>query len=218
MATGTTGSIMMTMASPSASATDCPTGPGTCGSAPPATLYLYTFLSTLVIIAAVSGGIVMRTIHIRRRQNELWANNNHQRRRVGEPRVKTPRPMMFEAYIECPVAVDWTTQRGAENYADGRQWAEMKPCSAEKIMPSKGGTSVATVALLISMPSAPRIQVVDALATKGPEPNEDDEQQPVPYLEFGVIQVQYTDDVPDAAEKDRPPDDTTSTESPSPAG
>ncbi|KAJ7059565.1 hypothetical protein C8F01DRAFT_1144982, partial [Mycena amicta] len=162
---------------PPPTSTDCPTGPGTCGTAPPATLYLYTFLSTLVIIALVSAGIIARSVHLRRRarMNGPW---QHPARR--ETRIPRSRPKMFDVYIESPPN---PSKRAAETDTNQERdrWSEMKPCSALRTqLPS---ITTATVSVLVSMPWLPQ----------NVHGQDEEEEEELPYLELGVVQCQYVD-------------------------
>ncbi|KAJ7741776.1 hypothetical protein DFH07DRAFT_1063896 [Mycena maculata] len=106
----------------------CSNGP--C-SAPPATLYLYTFLSTLIILMCVSAAIIVRSVILRRRQqiaiaNGTWVTPTNRREHVY---IARPRPQMFDLYIA-----------DGEKH-DEKQWGAMKPLSASPIAePAKAPT------------------------------------------------------------------------------
>ncbi|KAJ7647941.1 hypothetical protein FB45DRAFT_894821 [Roridomyces roridus] len=103
--------------SPSASSSSkCSAGP--CAP-PPATLYLFTFLSTIIILFLVAGGLLLRGYVLRRRQFLAIANGTW----VPPGRLQdAPRPEMYEIYINGKHSI-----RGAE------PWGSFKPLSAAPI-------------------------------------------------------------------------------------
>ncbi|KAJ7110738.1 hypothetical protein C8R43DRAFT_1139303 [Mycena crocata] len=113
---------------PSSSPTSPPTGcndPHGCNSPPPAALYLYTFLSTLIILLLVSSGIIARTIVLRRQQQRAIANGTWipPTVRLREHYPTRPRPIMFNAYAAAG-------KGGIEE-----RWNSMQPFSVSEILP-----------------------------------------------------------------------------------
>ncbi|KAJ7078728.1 hypothetical protein B0H15DRAFT_954410 [Mycena belliarum] len=94
-----------------------------CSAPPPATLYLYTFLSTLVILLLVSSCIIGRSMVLRRRQQIAIANGTWipPHRRQEQQRQTGPKPVMFEAYV----VLDGT--------ARNERWSAIKPFSASDV-------------------------------------------------------------------------------------
>ncbi|KAJ6481309.1 hypothetical protein C8R47DRAFT_595359 [Mycena vitilis] len=235
--------------SPSGNPPQCGDPQG-CGSPPPATLYLYTFLSTLIILMLVSAGIIARSVVLRRRQRLAIANGTWVSPRPRENYAARPRPVIFDAYLAA-AAADGKNE-------DEERWTAMKPFSASDIAPpgktpalppvesppaphepirrvareqmrsvvrryspfrplqlpppappppmielapssSSSSSSAAPcsspsptqlrVALLIAMPfepSTPKPKVEDAA-------DGDDEDEDLPYLEFGVLEAEVLD-------------------------
>ncbi|KAJ7154531.1 hypothetical protein C8R46DRAFT_1227369 [Mycena filopes] len=107
--------------------------PQGCGTPPPATLYLYTFLSTLIILLVVSAGIITRSVVLRRRQQRAIADGTWVppgRRRENAPGTRR-RPVMFHAHVGARN----TTLDQAEVEAKEVGWGAMKPFSASDIAP-----------------------------------------------------------------------------------
>ncbi|KAJ7216747.1 hypothetical protein B0H12DRAFT_342991 [Mycena haematopus] len=119
---------------PSSSADSQPpfcTNPQGCpsGAPPPATLYLYTFLSTLIVLLLVSGGIIARSIVLRRRQQVAIANGTWVPPQRRENYTIRPRPVLFEAYLAMGM-------HGSKIKNDEEErWSSMKPISASDIAP-----------------------------------------------------------------------------------
>ncbi|KAJ7452207.1 hypothetical protein FB451DRAFT_696080 [Mycena latifolia] len=89
--------------SPSSS---CTLSAVSCGTPSPGTLYLFTFLATLLLLGIVAGGIVSRSVYLRRRQQQLIASG--QWPPPAAPRVKpqvnlSQRPRIFEAKLNAVV-------------------------------------------------------------------------------------------------------------------
>ncbi|KAJ7306198.1 hypothetical protein DFH08DRAFT_902367 [Mycena albidolilacea] len=205
-------------------------GPGGCSAPPPATLYLYTFLSTLIILLMVSGGIITRSVVLRRRQQIAIANgtwvNPHRRENYNN----RPRPVMFDAYV--------ATDTGGKNEKEEERWASMKPFSASDCAPpakskppvesgeASGHPPIRRTAqdqLRLSLvrlwhnpfrappapppppaiepesqpdliPSQVRVAFLVAMPWQGMSPkNEEEEEEELPYLEFGVLDVDVAD-------------------------
>ncbi|KAJ6469316.1 hypothetical protein C8R45DRAFT_1016659 [Mycena sanguinolenta] len=119
-----------TMSNNSGSQPPC-TNPQGCpnGAPPPATLYLYTFLSTLIILLLVSGGIIARSIVLRRRQQIAIANGTWIPPQRRENYSNRPRPLMFDAYLAVG------THGTKAKIDDEERWSSMKPFSASDISP-----------------------------------------------------------------------------------
>ncbi|KAJ7670655.1 hypothetical protein DFH06DRAFT_1320588 [Mycena polygramma] len=113
--------------SPSGNPPQCGDPQG-CGSPPPATLYLYTFLSTLIILMLVSAGIIARSVVLRRRQRLAIANGTWVSPRPRENYAARPRPVMFDAYLAA--AADGKKE-------DEERWSAMKPFSASDVAPPR---------------------------------------------------------------------------------
>jgi len=119
MATSATASGTLS-ASSSPTSTCLSTG-ASCGLPSPGTLYLFTFLATLLLLTVVAGGIVSRSVYLRRRQRQLIASGAWVppgQRIKTEPNLKT-KPRIFDAYLGGAVAA-----------SDLRQWECMMPFSA----------------------------------------------------------------------------------------
>ncbi|KAJ7859385.1 hypothetical protein B0H14DRAFT_2747162 [Mycena olivaceomarginata] len=190
-------------------------GPGGC-SPPPATLYLYTFLSTLIILLMVSGGIITRSVVLRRRQQIAIANGTWDNPHRRENYSNRPRPVMFDAYV--------ATDTGGKNEKEEERWASMKPFSASDCAPpakpkppvesgeASGHPPIRHTArdqlrrslVRASAPPPPpaielesqpdlipskvRVAFLVAMPWQGVSPkNEEEEEEEVPYLEFGVL-------------------------------
>ncbi|KAJ6528435.1 hypothetical protein B0H19DRAFT_1274660 [Mycena capillaripes] len=74
-----------------------------CGGAPPGTLYLFTFLATLLLLSLVAGGIVSRSVYLRRRERHLiatgqWGSPLRARPTTELPNLKK-KPQIFDAYL-----------------------------------------------------------------------------------------------------------------------
>ncbi|KAJ7719936.1 hypothetical protein B0H16DRAFT_393644 [Mycena metata] len=101
-----------------------------CSSPPPATLYLYTFLSTLIILLLVSAGIITRSVFLRRRQRLAIANGTWPANRRRENYLATrKRPVMYETYVAPP------RSGGRSKHDEEERWSAMKPFSASDIAP-----------------------------------------------------------------------------------
>ncbi|KAF7338842.1 hypothetical protein MSAN_02207100 [Mycena sanguinolenta] len=107
---------------PCTSPQGCPTG-----APPPATLYLYTFLSTLIILLLVSGGIIARSVVLRRRQQIAIANGTWIPPQRRENYSNRPRPLMFDAYLAM------SAHGSKAKNDDEERWSCMKPFSASDI-------------------------------------------------------------------------------------
>ncbi|KAJ7037800.1 hypothetical protein C8F04DRAFT_1091565 [Mycena alexandri] len=102
-----------------------------CSAPPPATLYLYTFLSTLIILLLVSAGIIARSVVLRRRQRIAIANGTWPANRRRENYLATrKRPVMFDTYVAAPQPGD-----GSKPDEGEERWSAMKPFSASDIAP-----------------------------------------------------------------------------------
>ncbi|KAJ7077608.1 hypothetical protein C8R44DRAFT_992879 [Mycena epipterygia] len=96
--------------------------PQGCSAPPPATLYLYTFLSTLIILLLVSGGIIARSVVLRRRQQIAIENGTWASPRRRENYSTRPKPVMFDAYV------------AAEGFKEEQErWSNMKPWSVSEL-------------------------------------------------------------------------------------
>ncbi|KAF7314141.1 hypothetical protein HMN09_00573300 [Mycena chlorophos] len=102
------------------------------GFAPPAALYLYTFLTTLLILLFVSAGIVLRSVYLRRQMRIAIANGTWvppptirvggvRSSRRGNPYAKLPVPKIFDTYLA------WEKDSG--DITDTR-WRELQPFCA----------------------------------------------------------------------------------------
>ncbi|KAJ6596338.1 hypothetical protein DFH09DRAFT_1407508 [Mycena vulgaris] len=183
--------------------------PQGCNAPPPATLYLYTFLSTLIILLMVSGGIIARSVVLRRRQQIAIANGtwvSPTRRRESHYTTR-PKPVMFDAYV----AVDG--KNGKEE-----RWATIKPFFAsdvaphikcplppphpETLLPSRAMRDVfynpfrpppapPPPAVEPVPPPLPAAATQIRVATLIAMPSQDMED--LPYLEFGVLEADVVD-------------------------
>ncbi|KAF7319697.1 hypothetical protein MKEN_00751400 [Mycena kentingensis (nom. inval.)] len=162
----------------------CVNGSNSCPRATPATLYLYTFLSTLIVLLIVSGGIIARSVYLRRVQqrNGTWMPARAPRVALGLGR----KPEMFDVYIaECGTGTGpKLTMSGMGRSA---RWLDMKPFAAsERPLAAVTDPDANTraqipletdVAFLIAMP----------FQTQEPPDPDADEEREFPYLEFGVV-------------------------------
>ncbi|KAJ7023653.1 hypothetical protein C8F04DRAFT_1240078 [Mycena alexandri] len=109
--------------SPSSASTCLSTG-AICGIASsPGTLYLFTFLSTLLLLSIVAGGIVSRSVYLRRRQQRLmatgaWAPPSRRAAMTLETSLRK-KPTMYEADLSVLVVE-----------CDLRCWESVKPLAA----------------------------------------------------------------------------------------
>ncbi|KAJ7215399.1 hypothetical protein GGX14DRAFT_696461 [Mycena pura] len=119
---------------PASSSSATPTGPSCingppCATPPPATLYLYTFLSTLIILLVVSGGIITRSFFLRRRQQIAMANGTwvppSPNRRESRYTLR-PKPVIFDVHIP-PEA-----EAGTKEDPDER-WGTIQPFSVSDL-------------------------------------------------------------------------------------
>ncbi|KAF7359629.1 hypothetical protein MVEN_00686700 [Mycena venus] len=115
------GTTIVSSTSPNPSPTSsCLSTGATCGIPSPGTLYLFTFLATLVLLTVVAGGIISRSVYLRRQHRQLIASGRWvppgQPPKV-EPNL-TKKPQIFDAYLGGAVA---------EN--ELRQWESMMPFS-----------------------------------------------------------------------------------------
>ncbi|KAF7360824.1 hypothetical protein MSAN_01111700 [Mycena sanguinolenta] len=97
MASSATQSTHSMNASTSSASPPCLSTASSCGVPSPGTLYLFTFLATVVLLALIAGGIVMRSVHLRRRQREL-ASNRTGRSIQPEPNLKS-KPRIFDVRL-----------------------------------------------------------------------------------------------------------------------
>ncbi|KAJ7441089.1 hypothetical protein FB451DRAFT_119536 [Mycena latifolia] len=188
------------------------TDPQGCNAPPPATLYLYTFLSTLIILLLVSGGIIARSVVLRRRQQIAIANGWVPAPRRRENTYTTrPKPVMFDAYV----VVDEPKSRA-------ERWTAMKPFSASDVVPpptvpvsppqpeppqpARPTRSVFITPFRAPSPPPPptfepapppspsnstevRVAVLVAMPSQDPPQDAED----LPYLEFGIVDVELVD-------------------------
>ncbi|KAK7053618.1 hypothetical protein R3P38DRAFT_3254158 [Favolaschia claudopus] len=112
----------------------CITTAASCGVLPsPGTLYLFTFLATLLLLVVLAAGIISRSIYLRRRQlNHPPANNNNRRQPKPEIDVAKSKPRFYDA--EIPV-FGWHNQNHYHN-ANGTQ---EKPWDWEYFVPLSAG-------------------------------------------------------------------------------
>ncbi|KAJ7064098.1 hypothetical protein C8F01DRAFT_1130332 [Mycena amicta] len=117
-------------------------GPG-CpnATAPPAALYLYTFLSTLIVLLLVSCAIILRSLLLRRRQRIAMENGTWipphmpfagSGRRTRNPFAGMPKPVLFDVHFQ-PTGGSPATSHMPE-VADAR-WAGLQPFYASSISP-----------------------------------------------------------------------------------
>ncbi|KAJ7440780.1 hypothetical protein B0H11DRAFT_2252602 [Mycena galericulata] len=199
---------------PSVSSVPCNVGP--C-SPPPATLYLYTFLSTLILLLLLSSGIIARSVVLRRRQqiavaNGTWVPPSGRRETTHTLR---PKPELFDLYI-------------ADGAKQDKEWGNMKPFSASDLQPPPKAPAVLSypepapsvparramrevlhsyipfhapsisptrdteLAFVSTPPSAGHGRV--RIATLVAMPSEDTDAEDLPYLEVGVLDADIADD------------------------
>lgn len=111
-----------------------------------ASLYLYTFLATLVLLLTISGGIVFRSYLIRRRsrfQDELDTRNGVRRRRGFDPNAKPELHDVYLAYdhevglkseeqdiVDSDKFEDPLRSQSSSTPAAGRWWDLLMPVAA----------------------------------------------------------------------------------------
>jgi len=211
-----------TLALPSASSTGIPCNAGPC-SPPPATLYLYTFLSTLIILLLVSAAIILRSVVLRRRQQIAIANGTWvpPASRREHTHVHRPKPQMFDLYIA----------EGAKE--ENQEWGSMKPFSASDITESSKTPVVVSPPAAVpyihirqvvreemrsmwrlqnplrppqSAPPPPDVELTSpnpassspsrvriATLVAMPSQGTDTEAEELPYLEFGILDADIVD-------------------------
>ncbi|KAF7304028.1 hypothetical protein MIND_00634000 [Mycena indigotica] len=210
-----------------------------CPNSPPPALYLYTFLSTLVILLLVSAAIVIRSLFLRRQQRIAIANGTWipppmpfpggTGRRRHNPYAGLPKPVLFDVFLEanseklresrwnglqplCVVSVPLhsdsvvsptplpnapstlppsstslvpRTLRTAYHYFYPPSPPPTPPPSAPPIPEPKAtelspsDPTVVRLGLLVAMPC--------------PELSPHEEELELPYIEFGVVQVDVAD-------------------------
>ncbi|KAJ6522239.1 hypothetical protein B0H10DRAFT_378527 [Mycena sp. CBHHK59/15] len=129
-ATSSTSSATSTASMASSPNTTCNFNDQACGVPSSGTLYLFTFLATLIMLSAVAGAIVVRSMIIRRRQreriNQAVANGTYMspshRGRVDI----NAKPSMYEVCLDFK-----------DTETDEKSWNGTQPCSAAyTIIPS----------------------------------------------------------------------------------
>ncbi|KAJ7734070.1 hypothetical protein B0H16DRAFT_1892552 [Mycena metata] len=135
--------------SPSATSTCLSTG-AICGFAnSPGTLYLFTFLSTLLLLTLVSGGIISRSMYLRRRQQRLmasgaWAPPTRRTAMTLEASLRN-KPTMYEVNLSLVAPEDL------------RYWDGMQPLAAAYRRPAARPIPVpAEVAYSVNNPGETR--------------------------------------------------------------
>ncbi|KAJ7854557.1 hypothetical protein B0H14DRAFT_3449555 [Mycena olivaceomarginata] len=126
------------------SATPTPTGPvtieptsscvstgATCGIPAAGTLYLFTFLATLLLLGLVIGGIVSRSVYLRRHQRHLIANPPSQRlvpnsNSKPEANDTKSKPRIFDARLSLV--------RGGDRDVE---WESSMPFAATTMLPAE---------------------------------------------------------------------------------
>ncbi|KAJ7748216.1 hypothetical protein DFH07DRAFT_830448, partial [Mycena maculata] len=112
MATATTQNISTSATSAvSSPSSTCNLGASACPTPSPGTLYLFTFLATVVLLTLVTGTIVVRSMYLRRRHRLLVASGRWvppaPPRPKGEVDLKQ-KPRIFDAYLgESASEFDW---------------------------------------------------------------------------------------------------------------
>ncbi|KAJ7259147.1 hypothetical protein B0H12DRAFT_1109064 [Mycena haematopus] len=141
MATSTGHTTAATNTSSTATSTCLSTG-AACGVPSAETLYLFTFLATMLLLTIIGSGFVARSVQLRRRQRHLLANPPEQRVKP-EPALK-PKPRIYDVHL-----------RGAVAENDIRDW--------ESIMPLSATTATARAAPSETKPSYPPAAEIDAV-------------------------------------------------------
>ncbi|KAJ6580490.1 hypothetical protein DFH09DRAFT_1146048 [Mycena vulgaris] len=126
MASSTTQTASPTSSSSSPSAT-CGVSIGPCGVPSAGTLYLFTFLGTLLLLIIVAGAIISRSLYLRRRQRQLIASGQWV---PPAPRVKAEvnlkkKPRIFDAHLVDTVCA-----------SELAHWEAILPFSAAYTSPS----------------------------------------------------------------------------------
>ena len=126
-----------------------------------ASLYLYTFLATLVLLLSVSGAIILRSFILRRRhrllveeaiRNGTWIPPSPEERGTGSSRNRvdiSKKPVMWDAYVgekdrELGLGSSISRERGGEKQHDGQtewDWDSIRPFSAAYLAPPPGAPS-----------------------------------------------------------------------------
>ncbi|KAJ7458581.1 hypothetical protein FB451DRAFT_1273504 [Mycena latifolia] len=210
----------MATTSPIASATStsptssCTLGAASCGLPSAGTLYLFTFLSTLLLLTAVAGAIVSRSVYLRRRQRQLIASGRWPPSRAKPEVNLKKRPQIFEAGLSGVVPANdlghWDVIMPISvAYTPGP--APLEPPNSETLLndgPSPPPTTGAGIfarrwrglqpSNVIKTPPAPvpeTIPLADPTPSKLPEPEKsakqegDEEPDELPFFEFGIAEV-----------------------------
>ncbi|KAF7288201.1 hypothetical protein HMN09_01419600 [Mycena chlorophos] len=171
----------------SSSSSICGLGFGSCNSGPSATLYLYLSIGTLMLVAALTMGVIWRAQQIRRMRIARAVA-------MKRPSKRGPKPKMVDVYIEPP-------SMDSAGLVDGSSWAKIQPVSLDRKRIPGTASGSATIGTLIAMPSALLV----------PHSAKHAEEEPLPYLEVGIVRCQYHDgelEGENIGEKYfRPPDD-----------
>ncbi|TDL15030.1 hypothetical protein BD410DRAFT_796767 [Rickenella mellea] len=109
------------------------------------TLYLYTFVATLVVLLAISGAIILRSIILRRRQRRLVEEAIRNGTYVPPSQRYDPklakRPLLHDAYMkEAHVHQPESSEMTME------KWSDIRPLSAA-IVPSKAAATLAPLSV-----------------------------------------------------------------------
>jgi len=112
-------------------------------------MYLYTFLATLLILLGVSSAIVLRSIVLRRRQRHMietaiadgtWMPPRTRQRRAGRSKNLGEKPKMFVAAFGKDESDGDVDGVGKEKVRDEKfenvQWKDVLPVSASYVTPS----------------------------------------------------------------------------------
>ncbi|KAJ7441525.1 hypothetical protein B0H11DRAFT_2096121 [Mycena galericulata] len=111
----------------SSASSGCDVSTASCGAPSPGTLYLFTFLATLLLLGMVAGTIIARSVYLRRQQQRLIASGwvpPPPRRPKGELDLGQ-KPRIFDAHLGHALSA-----------SELNQWESLLPFSATYLSPT----------------------------------------------------------------------------------